>query len=412
MAMRNEEPAGSAGTDHPAQPTVQPTLAPFRSPVARSRPAGPEHRPAEPAFINPSAATSLVTLPTGAVGLTTLPVPVPVPAPAAARPGVLRPWVRRRAWILVAALVAGAAGGHVAAARHAPSYTAEATLVVPAGAGAQGPGDANDAAALAITYATFIPEDGALLRSAARRLGVPSEAFTTGVAMSAETGTSVMVLKYAAATPGLAVQGARALALTIVETPPVGSGVPRGSVDVVRLPVTATSTASLEKYALPLGALFGLALGCICVLAAERADPRLDDDLALAEAAGCPATAVPGVIGLPEVARAIALQCHGETPIVLVPLTTAEVPAATALADALRGVWPRYMPPAEIEVGSHFEAAVPDLATGRGSTVLVVRSGTPRRRVTSAAGRLRLLGGSQIWAILSRRRPRWVRRAR
>jgi|GEM_PF-3411718 len=404
MAMRNEDPAGSAGTDHPGP---QPTLAPFRSPLTRSRPAGPEHRPtAEPAFISPPATPALVALPAGAAVSTTPPVP------AAAGLGVLRPWMRRRAWILVAALVAGAAGGHVAAARHAPSYTAEATLVVPAGAGAQGPGDANDAAALAITYATFIPEDRELLRSAARRLGVPSDALTTGVSMSAQTGTSVMVLKYAAPTPGLAIQGAQALALTIVDTPPVGSGVPKGSVDVVRLPATATSTASLQKYALPLGALLGLALGCICVLAAERADPRLDDDLALAEAAGCPATAVPGAIGLPELARAIALQCHGETPIVLVPLTTAEVPAATALADALRGVWPRYMPPAEIEVGSHFEAAVPDLAKGHGSTVLVVRTGTPRRRVSSAAGRLRLLGGSQIWAILSRRRPRWVRRAR
>jgi len=394
-ARRQQEPAGD-----PGGPVVAP-LMPEREPIFyRGR----------QVVSNGHASVSSAHVAVVHAGFPAPPSPVLSPAP---RPsGLWRPVMWRRGWILLLAMVAGALGGHVAGARHAPSYTAQATLVIPAATGSQGPGDANDAAALAISYATFIPQDRAILDSAARRLGVSSSVFDAGVSITAESGTSVMLLKYATGDANDAIRGARALALSIADTPPAGSGVATGSVDVVKLPTSASSTVTIKKYATPVGALLGLIVGAICVTAAERADPRIDDEQQLVLAADCPANEVPGPIPLAELARGIALHRDEDGPVTVLPLTKDEVARTGAFVDGLRDVWPWYMPATEVTVGDHLETGSAELGRQFGSTVLVVSKGSARRRVTGAVHRLTLLGQAPVWAVLvSRHRALPWRRA-
>lgn len=304
-------------------------------------------------------------------------------------------WLRRRWWILVLAVVAGAAGGHLEAARRAPSYTAEATLVVQSGASALGPGSANDAAALAITDATYIPTDQAVVRTTASLLGVPGTAVSGHFTMTAETGTAVMALSYSAPTAAEAIRGASTVARVVA----LGVGAPSGSVRIVRLPTTATHGSSLEKDIVPIGAVLGLVIGLIIVLAVERADPRLEDDRTVSDVAGCPTCTVEGAAGPSELAPVIARHPVDQDRVTLIPVSGAEVPEAEVMAERLRELWPtgRHVP--EIVVGTEEGPGAVDLASTPSSTVLVVGVGASRRALRSAAERLRLLGCPPMCAI-------------
>ncbi len=318
------------------------------------------------------------------------------------------PWLWRRGWILVATLVAGAVGGWFAGARHATAYSAQATLVVRSGAGSSGPGSANDALALAITYSAVIPSDQQLLNAVARHLGTTEATVASRISASVETGTSVLQISYSAPTPSAARRGAATVATTLSGASAVSATIPKGSVVVVRLPTSATVANSMQKYGAPLGALLGLALGFVIVLAAERADPRVDDAGELAGAAGCPGTTVPGEVSDAELARAIARRRLSDEPITLVPLTEEDQPASVALAQRLAAAWPS---PAlsRLVVGPAFTSGRTDIARGSGPTVLVAGAGAAQRAVTSAAERLRLLGRPPLWAVLipqARRRGR------
>src|SRR5580658_1704310 len=95
-------------------------------------------------------------------------------------------WLFRRSWLLVLALVAGTAGGFLAAKSSSTSYSATATLVVQSGAGKAGPGSANDAQALATTYAALIPKDQDILQTVAHSLGVSTSAVSAHLSVSVE----------------------------------------------------------------------------------------------------------------------------------------------------------------------------------------------------------------------------------
>src|SRR3984957_9685072 len=75
------------------------------------------------------------------------------------------PWLKRRSWLLIFCVLAGTAGGYVARTLQTPMYSARSVIVVATGAGQQGPGNANDAIALALTDASILPSDQALLRA-------------------------------------------------------------------------------------------------------------------------------------------------------------------------------------------------------------------------------------------------------
>jgi capsular polysaccharide biosynthesis protein len=308
-------------------------------------------------------------------------------------------WLWRRAWVLVVAVLAGMLGAQFVALGHASTYTARATLLVQSGAGASGPGAANDAAALAITYAAFIPTDGATIKAAARDLNLPQSQVSANITMSAESGTSVIVLDYAAPTAAEAIKGADAVARVVARSP-AGSGIPSRSISVVREPVTASPTSSLRRYALPIGGIFGLAVGLIIVMAMERSDPHLDEANVVSEVFDCPSNALPTEIGLPELARAIALAADASNHLTVLPMERSDQASATSLVLGLRQVWPSDMAMPSITASSEFEAAAMSLSQGTGPTVVVLQPGASKRKASTVAERLRLIKRDPVWAVV------------
>lgn len=408
MARTPPPAQGRAVTPAPIQPVPRPTT-PAGVPEARPSPAAPSPLP-----VFDDLATSVVApsrlpewpepLPDHrfrqlgdqlAGGLRRLSGTRSRPAAGSRR----APWLRRRAWLLVLATLAGAVGGLWAGKHEGISYSAQATLVVQSGSGRSGPGSANDANALAITYSALLPTDSRITGAAGRALGVSASTVSRHLSVSVETDTAVLLLKYHASSPAQAVRGAQTVARVAAGSAPPSAAIPGGSLAVVQLPSSASVAGSLHKDGLPLGLVLGLAVGAILVIAAERTDPRIDGPEQLGAACHCPATAVPGGMSPTEMARAISRVAGPASRVTVVPLTPVDDPPARALGRAL--ATDRTSGEPVFDNGPAFETNTDELATGAGPTVLVAGYGTPRRRVQAAVGRLRLLGREPLWAVLA-----------
>ena len=195
-------------------------------------------------------------------------------------------WLWRHGWILLVTALAGIVGGWFIA-RHEPvSYVAQATLVVQSGATGFGPGSANEAGTLATTYAAVIPTDEAVLSAAGAILGVAPATVSHSLSVVVETGTSVLLLTYSAPKPTRAIRGATAIAEIVGGPASASVAIPAGSIAIVRLPGTANQPRPLRSYGMPVGAVLGLMLGFMLVLAAERSDPRAHGPSPLHEPVG------------------------------------------------------------------------------------------------------------------------------
>lgn len=312
-------------------------------------------------------------------------------------------WVRRRAWLLAIGMVAGSAGGYLAGAHHATSYSATAVLVVRSGASPTGPGGANDAEALAVTDAALLPSDEAVVGQVAGQLHLPVSTVSRDMVAQAVAGTSLIRVRFTSSSPSVAVAGANAVAGAVAGPRPTDQAIASGSVAEVSQAKSAARSGSLYKYALPLGAILGLLLGAVAALAAERADRRVDEADGLHEATGCPVTVVPGGVSPTELARALE-RATGGNGVTLVPLRRTQAPAAQQLARELRGSAAAGRPAATgirgpVTVTLPF-ADAPDAAGDReGPTVLVVGAGERLRVVHEVTGRLRLLDRAPVWSV-------------
>jgi capsular polysaccharide biosynthesis protein len=387
------------GQVSPAPPPAAPAL--NRPPA--EQPAAPLPSPPPPAAPESPAAGPV------AVPVTVL-APESRPAPFAAAPplprGTRRPartWLLRRSWLLVLALVAGTSGGYLAAKHSPTSYSATATLVVQSGAGRAGPGSANDAQALATTYAALIPKDQAILQDVAGSLHIPAAEVSAHLSVSVEMGTSLLLVKYSAPASAQAVSGSTLLARSVASAAPPTPAIASGSLVIVQLPSAAVAGGALHKYGAPIGGIVGLFLGIVLVLAAERADPRVDDSFTLGEAAGCPAAGVPQDLSLPELARALSRSVAGTT-VTVVPLTGPDGGEAMMLARRLWPALPATSAGSSVAVGPSFSSGAVELSRGSGPTILVLCAGRRRRDVSAAAERLRLMGRAPVWAVLVSRR--------
>ena len=325
-------------------------------------------------------------------------------------------WLKRRGWLLVLAMVAGVAGGTYAATHAVVSYSAQSTLVVQSGASAIGPGGAAEAGQLAVTYATVIPTDTAILDQAAKQLGITEQTLSSRLTVSVETGTAVFVIDYKAPTSTEAVAGSAEVARvvggagvssTAFPTGAVSSStIPTGTVSVVNLATSASATGSMAKYGKALGAILGLVVGLILALAAERADPRVDTAADLAAAVGSPASLVPDDLSPSELSRAIALEPSGANGVTVVPLARKDAVLSESLAAQLGSAWPLRTGEAPVGVSPPFETYPAADADGSGPTVLVVSAGDTVRRTTAAAGRLQAVHRAPVWGVLVTRRAR------
>ena len=319
-------------------------------------------------------------------------------------------WLKRRGWLLVLAVVAGVAGGTYAAKHQVVSYQARSTMVVQSGASAIGPGGAAEASQLAITYATVIPTDTAILQQAAAQLGITEATLSSRLTVSVQTGTAVFVIAYKAPTSAEAVTGAAEVARVVGGTGLPSSTIPSGTVSVVDLATTASSGGSMAKYGKELGGILGLIVGLILAMAAERADPRVDTADDLASVVGVPASLVPDDLSPAELSRAIALEPAGANGVTVVPLARSNEALSGALAEQLRAAWPSTgdagADHAPVGVSPPFESDPAADADASGPTVLVVGAGETVRRAASVSGRLQAVHRGPVWAVLVTRRAR------
>jgi capsular polysaccharide biosynthesis protein len=312
-------------------------------------------------------------------------------------PGRLVPgWLRRRAWLLVVALLAGSAGGYYYGSHTHTSYAAQATLAVPAGATAISPGSANEAQSLAITYAAVLPNDAELLSPAARSLGVSLDSLKHHLAVSVQTGTSVLVVRYTAPTSSQAIRGVNAVATAIVSQKNRSTVVPLNTVEAVQLATSAGATGVFAKHGLEIGLLLGLLIGLIMVLIAERVDPRADKSSDVAEVFGHQVAAVPSELSVPEFGHAVLFASGQKRTMLLAPLRRREVPAAYSIERTLAADYPD----TTISVSRAVEEGKAHRLSANAELVLVIRSGERMRALGDTLERLRLTGRAPAWIAL------------
>ncbi len=399
-------PAGAPppGTPRPGAPPTDALPAGAPPPGAPGAPAAPRDPVPQAPPVTTSPAGDALPGPGIAYDRERARGPVPIGRNGAGHLGRRWAWLRRRAWMLALGMVAGAVGGLAAAGHGAPSYGATSVLVVQSGASTTGPGSANDAEALATTYAALIPEDQELIDRTARALGTTPTAVSGHLQVEAESGTSLLQLHFTAASATGAVRGANEVARLLTSTSPPGHAIPAGSVAVVSPPAGASRSGSLHAYGLPLGVLLGLLVGLVAAMVAERVDRRVDDLEGLGDGVGCPVTAVPGGITAAELAAA--LQRDVDPPVTVVPLRPEQAGVASELAQELSAAWPaRRLRPA-VGVGPVFVEAPEALGAGDGATVVVVGAGERLGAVHEMAERLRLVGRAPAWALLDVGVPR------
>ncbi len=411
------EPEDLPAWDAPLAPPPAPAAMVERSVEPMAKAQSTTVRPGPDAVANPTAssstsyqfqvsATSAIVLPASQAPATPEPeterAPETVPAATIGHrkfpKGLLR-----RSWLVVLALVAGSAGGWYAGRHAGTSYGAEAVVVVQSGAGKAGPGSASDAMALATTYAALIPKDASILSAAGGVLNMSNAAVAKALDVTVESGTSLLQINFTASSATKSVAGAQAVAHAIASAKPLTAAIAVGSVAVVSLPSSAHLQGTLHKYGIVIGAFLGLVIGLILVLAAERADPRIDDAPAMATASRCRAALVPADLSFEELARVLADAGHDKG-LTIVPVVAGDNAPTIELARGLRSCWPADGPP--VTISPPFASGIAELSRGSGPTVLVSHPGTRQRDVLAAAERLRMIGRSPVWAVLANRRLR------
>jgi capsular polysaccharide biosynthesis protein len=278
-------------------------------------------------------------------------------------------------------------------------YSARSVIVVATGAGQQGPGNANDAIALALTDASILPSDQALLRAVSQKIGVPPSEVADHLSASVEAGTSVILVSFDASTPAAAVRGADAVGRLITSRNEKISAIPNGSLSLVQLATQANASGLLVTYGLPLGAFLGLLIGLVFAVAIERADPRADDVEDLARATGTAASAYPGPVSLAELEQLLDRASDGAPSVTLVPLSDFETAHAIALRAGLEAAATHQS--LAIELAGPVGSMDDRLTRGEGPTVLVARNGARLRSVKACVQRLGLLGRHPVWAVLA-----------
>jgi len=309
------------------------------------------------------------------------------------------PWLKRRCWLLLFCVLAGTAGGFVARSFQTSMYSARSVIVVATGASQQGPGNANDAIALALTDASILPSDQALLRAVSQKIGVPASEVADHLSASVEAGTSVILVSFDASSPAAAVRGADAVGRLITSRSEKISAIPNGSLSLVQLATRASPSGLLVTYGLPLGALLGLLIGLVFALAIERADPRADGVEDLAQATGTAASAYPGPVSMVELEQLLDRASDGAPSVTLVPLSDFEMAHAIALRTGLEAAAKDQS--LAIKLAGPGDPMDDRLTRGEGPTVLVVRSNARLRSVKACVQRLGLLGRRPVWAVLA-----------
>jgi capsular polysaccharide biosynthesis protein len=174
-----------------------------------------------------------------------------------------------------------------------PRYRARVVLVVPSGGGSTGTVSVDQATKLAVNYAALIPADNALRAAVAKKLDVGAGDVQSALSVVNEANTALLDVAYQTDSPSKANAGARAATAALVGPTPASSAILPSSLQVVSVPHGAGPPTKQDKTpAIVVGALIGLALGFVLLIAWERSDPHIRSPRDLSAIIGCPATPV------------------------------------------------------------------------------------------------------------------------
>jgi capsular polysaccharide biosynthesis protein len=200
--------------------------------------------------------------------------------------------------------------GSLKVVRHASSatstgglYQATASLIVPSGAGPGSSVSADQAGKLATTYAGLIVEDQAIVRKVAKAVGQSQDDVKKNTSVVNEQNTSLLRVRFTADSPKTASTGAKTIAGLVSGPSPAAAGILPSSLETISTPKQGGTASKDKTGALPIGAVLGLALGLVLLIAWERSDPHVREARDLSGQLGCPATPVDRLS--PDAARAL-----------------------------------------------------------------------------------------------------------
>jgi hypothetical protein len=297
-------------------------------------------------------------------------------------------------------------------------YVATAVVVTSAGGGPAGPGYGDQATRLAPSFAASIPDDAGILAFVARRLGVSVHEVDDHTTVKNDKDTAVLRLRYKADGDVAAERGARALAAAVTGSAPASPTIKAREFTLVRV-AAAESPSSNAAVTLPIGALLGLCLGIVLLLALERANPRVDDPAFLEDELRCPVYDVDEVT--PSLAGALlerwrALGGGGHPTVALIPASAAAEAATAGLAQRLTAYGAAAADeddelrsgPLRLVIGREpsADAAAAAVAARSDVVVLVALQGQPLSALREACHALDTFEAPVQWGLLVRRSAR------
>jgi capsular polysaccharide biosynthesis protein len=312
------------------------------------------------------------------------------------------------------------------------TYSAKVVLIVPLSSGPTEGINPDDADHLAATYAGIIPVDGTLLHDVGKAVGQSQSQVGENLSVVNEQTTSILQISFKASTPQAATIGARAAANLLTGPNPVAAGIVPSSLDIVSLPPPSNSVAATptrKGSTVAIGAVLGLILGLVLLVAWERSDPHVVDARSLSSQFGCPAT--PAERLSPDAAHALierwaSLTDRVPARVALLPADAASVRQTDEVAallassgagigyiDARTGTVPEAFGNGHPIDGKEPVVLVHAAPPGRGGeavglncdlTVVVVRTGARNNEIRRLAEELANFGLVQAWALLAPRR--------
>jgi capsular polysaccharide biosynthesis protein len=312
-------------------------------------------------------------------------------------------------------------------------FMAQVVLLVPAsGAGPTEGINPDDASHLATTYAGIIPVDDSLLSVIGNAVHQSPSQVGSNLSVVNEQNTSLLQISFKASSPQTAATGAREAAWVLAGPNPVAAGIIPSSLGIVSLPPAPSNVAAVSAgkgSTVAIGALLGLILGLILLVAWERSDPQVGDPRSLSGQFGCPATPVDRLS--PDAAHALterwaSLTDHVPARVALLPADAGSVRQTEEVArllkrsgegvgyiDARSGTVPEALGNGHLLDGKESVVLVHAGPPGSGGeavalncdlTVVVVPTGARNNEIRRLGEDLANFGLIPAWALLAPRR--------
>jgi capsular polysaccharide biosynthesis protein len=305
-------------------------------------------------------------------------------------------------------------------------YTGQAVLVVPAAtAGALPPGNPDGAVKLAKTMATLLPANHALIDQVSNKVGLSADEIVKHLTVTNDASTAILRLNYTGTTPAVTAGVLNAIAAAVTSANPPGP-IDAGALKVAQLPTSVTPSGHDARTALPIGIAAGVVLALLAAIGLERANPRIDSPMELAEATGAPVTSweavTPGGVSA-LVARWVSMVDLPQPDIALVGVGRVRRDLLLGVADEIETLSKRGRTPvshgsdrrdrsSESEQRSGVTLRIADMSDAEASgddivqvsdlAVIVVHAGVKASAVFAMLRRLENYGVTPRWAIMAR----------